>query len=294
MEDVETSIENTCRFIERYNSVAKGRVRCAFGPIGFPYAFPKSWKIICEKAKEMNTIVHSHISENEKVVREFRQKGTSDVNELSKLEALTPYTSLAHGVFLDNRDIDLIAKNGTSIIHCPSSNMKFGLGVAPVQSMLRAGVNVALGTDGAPSNNSLNVFHEMNIAALIHKVKNRNPLSIEAYKILRMVTLNAARSIGMQADLGSISKGKKADLILLDWQPQLIPKRGINANLVYSASGHEVKTVVVDGQLVMENRVIKKFDEKAILKNVDHVLENLLLRIPAQLLGETPNARSLS
>jgi 5-methylthioadenosine/S-adenosylhomocysteine deaminase len=109
-----------------------------------------------------------------------------------------------------------------------------------------------------------------------------------------MVTLNAARSIGMQADLGSISRGKKADLILLDWQPQLIPKKGINTNLVYSASGHEVKTVVIDGELVMENRVMKKFDEKAILKNVDHVLEHLLLRVPAELLGETPHACSLS
>jgi 5-methylthioadenosine/S-adenosylhomocysteine deaminase len=286
VEDVDTSIENTCKFVERYDLRANGRVRCAFGPIGFPYAFPDTWKEICERAKEMNTTVHSHISENQKVVNEFRLKGTSDVTELSKLGVLTPYTSLAHGIFLDRRDMSQLANSGTSIVHCPSSNSKLGLGVAPVPLMLRTGVNVALGTDGAPSNNSQNMFHEMNIAALIHSAKNKNPLSIKSCDVLRMATSNGAKSMRMQSDLGSISKGKKADMILLEWQPQLFPKKTINTNLVYSASGYEVKTVVVDGELVMENHVIKRFDESVILKDADRILDSLLSRTPKGLFGE--------
>ena len=284
VEDVKTSLDKTCKFIEKYNEV-NGRVRCAFGPIGYPYALPQTWKEISEKAKQMEVLVHSHISENEKVVADFQKKNTSDVNELFKLGALSSNTSLAHGVFLNDNDIDLLAKTQTSIIHCPSSNMKFGLGVAPVSRMSNNGVNVALGTDGAPSNNSLNMFHEMKIASLVHRVYNRDPLFPSVMEVLRMATLNGAKSIGMEADLGIIALGKKADLILIDWEPSLLPKKGIISNLVNSASGLEVNSVIVEGELIMQNRQMTKFDEKQLLKETTRIQESIISRIPEKLVG---------
>ena len=185
----------------------------------------------------------------------------------------------AHGVWLTEREWQILASKGASVAHCPSSNMKLASGIAKVPEMLEAGVNVGLGCDGGPSNNCYDMVREMKTASLLQKARLLDPLAMRAEAVLEMATINGAKALGLQEDLGSIEVGKKADLILVSLKkPHLTPALNTVSHLVYAAEGPDVETVIIDGKIVMENRSVKTFDEEKVIQEANRRGEKLLER----------------
>ena len=182
----------------------------------------------------------------------------------------------AHCVYATDADIRLMAEKQVSVALCPKSNMKLGNGFAPVQKFLDANINVCLGTDGCGSNNSLNMFSEMNAAALVYKGAMHSAQYVSAFDVLKMATLNGAKAIGREGELGVIREGALADLILINLnEPQLIPQNNILSGLVYSSTGAEVDTVFVDGRILMENRKLTTIDEEAIYAHIRDIVDRI-------------------
>jgi 5-methylthioadenosine/S-adenosylhomocysteine deaminase len=177
---------------------------------------------------------------------------------LDSLGVLDELTLCAHGIWLSNDEILSIARSGASISHCPESAMKLGSGIAPVPDMISLGVKVGLGTDGCASNNDLDLFSEMDFAAKVHKVFRNDPLACPAEQALRMATIGGASVLGLEDEIGSIERGKKADLIALSLnQPHLAPVYDPVSHIVYAARGSDVRLVWVDGQqIVKDGRVL--------------------------------------
>jgi 5-methylthioadenosine/S-adenosylhomocysteine deaminase len=162
--------------------------------------------------------------------------------------------------------MDLLARRGVKVVHNPESNMKLASGVAPVPELLARGIPVGLGTDGCASNNNLDIFQEMDTAAKLHKVHRMDPTVMPSHVVLHMATLGGARVLGLDKEIGSIEVGKKADLIILDFnRPHLQPIYNFASHLVYSATGADVRDVIIDGRLIMQNRELLTVDEEKIL-----------------------------
>ena len=180
---------------------------------------------------------------------------------------LGPSTVLVHMVHLDDTDIAKLAETNTHVAHCPTSNAKLASGICRVPELLNAGVNVGLGTDGAPCNNTNDLMQEMKLAAIIHKAKSYDPTMVPAETVLEMATINGAKALGLEDHIGSLEVGKKADFVAVDMrkvhlQPYFSPVSAI----VYSATGGDVRMVVVDGEIVVEGGKLKTMDEEAIWK----------------------------
>lgn len=163
-------------------------------------------------------------------------------------------TIAAHCVHLTSRDICILAETGVAVAHNPESNMKLASGIAPIPQLLAAGVTVGLGTDGASSNNNLDMLEEMRTAALLHKVNEEDPMALPALQALKMATSEGARALRLE-EVGSLKPGYKADLILIDLnKPHLYPRHNLAAHMVYAAQSADVDTVIIDGRIVMENK----------------------------------------
>jgi 5-methylthioadenosine/S-adenosylhomocysteine deaminase len=196
----------------------------------------------------------------------LKEHGLSPVQYLDRIGVLDANTLLVHAVWVDAADIVTIADRGAKISHTPGSNMKLAVGVAPVPEFLKAGICTGIGTDGSASNNNLDLFQEMNLTAKIHKVHTLDPTVIDARSALEMATINGARAIGLDADIGSIETGKWADMIVVNTrQPHLTPLYNPASHLVYCASGADVRDVIVSGQVVVRDRNLLTLDLEDVL-----------------------------
>jgi cytosine/adenosine deaminase-related metal-dependent hydrolase len=177
-----------------------------------------------------------------------------------------PKVVFAHGVWLTEGEWDILARKHATVAHCPSSNMKLSSGIASVQQMIKTGVNVSLGCDGGPSNNSYDMIREMKTASLLQKVRTMDPLTLNASTALEMATIKGARALGLGSEIGSIEVGKKADLIIVNLRkPHLTPTFNPVSSVVYAAEGSDVETTIIDGKIIMENRVVKTLDEDKVV-----------------------------
>ncbi|MBU0943291.1 MAG: amidohydrolase [Proteobacteria bacterium] len=224
-------------------------------------------------AHDNDSLYVIHLSENEAELNSCRVRyGCTPVEHLENLGLLTPKTLAAHCVMLNDTEIELLARRGVCISHCPESNMKLASGTAPVVQMLQAGIKVGIGTDGAASNNDVDMFGEMNTVAKIHKVAGMDPTAMNAEQTLHTATLGGARTLGGGEQIGSLDVGKKADLIVLDLdQPHLTPLYNIPSHLVYAARGADVIHSVINGRVVMESRRLLTLDEDKILAQMREV-----------------------
>jgi 5-methylthioadenosine/S-adenosylhomocysteine deaminase len=187
----------------------------------------------------------------------------------------------AHCISLSEADMHVLALHGVNVVHVPVANMKLGLDTARVRELMDLGVNVTLGTDGPASNNTLDMFETMKFAALLQKHVYRNPSVLNAYQVLRMATLCGAKALGLDSLIGSLEVGKRADIVLVNLsKPHLRPLHDVYAALVYSARGSDVDTVIVDGKIVMENRIVKTLDEEAVIEKAERHAADLLTRKP--------------
>ncbi len=246
------------------------RVIAAVGPHAVYTVSLEGLQRSAEIAEKHDVFIHFHLAETEKEVVEFREKhGKSIVKALDEIGFLSDRLIAAHAVWLESDEIDLLAKRGVSVVHCPASNMKLCVGKAlNFAEMKRKGLNVTLGTDGAASNNNLDMFEEMKFAALLQKFYYNDPTLMKADEVFATATLNAARAFKLKA--GAIKEGNLADLVLVNLhKPYMQPCHNLVANLVYAANNGCVDTVIVDGNIVVRNGVFE--GEEEIIKKASEV-----------------------
>jgi len=198
----------------------------------------------------------THVAETLAEIEEIHEKyGKTPVGHLDSLGMLGPHLVADHCVHLDRQDLDLLRDHGVKVIHNPESNMKLASGIAPVPDMIARGITVGLGTDGCASNNNLDLFTEMDTAAKLHKVHSMDPTVMDAVTVFRMATIEGARALGLEQDIGSLEVGKKADIIILDThKPHLIPLFNPFSHIVYAARGNDVSHTIINGRIVMEEQ----------------------------------------
>lgn len=213
-------------------------------------------KKVATLAAELDLPVHIHLHETEhEIERSLAEHGVRPLERLRRLGLVTPNLIAVHAVHLEPAEIELLARHGCSVVHCPSSNLKLASGFAPVSSMLEAGINVALGSDGAASNNRLDMFQEMRTAALLAKAVARSAAAMPAHAALRAATLGGAQALGLAERIGSIEPGKAADLVAVDLAaPELAPCFDPVSHLVYAAGREHVTHVWVQGEARLSER----------------------------------------
>jgi 5-methylthioadenosine/S-adenosylhomocysteine deaminase len=237
-------------------------VSVVFGPHA-PYTVSEAnLSRIVTLANELDLPIQIHLHETRgEVLQAFEEHGERPLDTLNRIGLLGPKTQCVHMTDLGEQDIDLLAETGSHVIHCPRSNMKLASGTTPVTRLLNQGVNVALGTDSAASNNSLNMFLEMQTAALLAKLHSEDATALPAEEALAMATIRGARALGIDDRVGSLEVGKLADIIAVDLsQPESQPVYNPISQLVYASNGSEVSHSWINGNQVLENRKLVGID----------------------------------
>jgi len=265
-EHTEDSINESLALLGRWHNRADGRIRYCFAPRFAVSCTQELLEQVAKLSREHNVIVHTHASENlDEIAMVERETGFRNIEYLNRVGLAAPNVVLAHCVWLDENEIEILRSTETCVAHCPSSNLKLGSGLAPVADMLELGIHISLGADGAPCNNRLDMFTEMRSAALIQKAM-RGSQALPALTVLRMATIEGARALGLDNEIGSIEEGKRADLTLIDLDRlHTAPAPDLISTIVYSATPAEVETVVIDGQVVMRDRVLATLDEREVI-----------------------------
>ncbi len=265
------------RFVDRWQSHAPMITPAFF--CHSPYTCsPETLVTVKSAAREAGILYLIHLLENKDEIETIEKRyGRKPVQHLFDLGVLDSKTVAVHCNWLSPEDIVIFADLGVSVSHNPASSMKLAAGVAPVPQMLGQGLAVGLGTDGAASNNTLDMFQEMNLAAKIHKAMSLDPAVMNARTVLRMATIGGAKVLGMENLIGSIEVGKLADIIIVDMnQPHLTPLYNPYSQLAYAARGADVKTSIINGQIVMEDRRLLTIDLPPVMKNVRDIAARIV------------------
>lgn len=231
-------------------------------------------KLIIETAHEYNLPIHTHLSETTAEVENCKKEhgGKTPAEYLNSLGMFESKTVAAHCVHLTENDMDILSSKGVFVSHNPKSNLKLGNGIAPIKKLLEKNANIVMGTDSAASNNSLNLFSDMNFAALLHKTND--PQAVSAQNVLKFATINGARALNTGG--GEIKKGKKADIVLLDLNNvSFIPQNDPVSALCYSTCGYETDTVIINGKIVLKDKHLVNADEEEIYFNAKKSIERL-------------------
>lgn len=272
-EDGETTMRQTIGMIKRWHGKANNRIHVWFGartPGGCTVDF---YREIAEQARKHKTGITIHLGEIKQDIKYLKKEfGMTPMQFMCYCGTVGPHVVYAHGVWIPPKDFKILHQTRSTVCHCPASNLKLASGFAPVPEMLEAGVNVALGCDGGPSNNCYDMVREMKLAALIHKARLLDPEVLPAESVLEMATLNGARATLWGKELGSLGRGKLADLIVVEQRgSHLVPVRNPISNLVYAANGSDVDTVIIDGKIVMRERELKTMNEQDIVERAIEV-----------------------
>jgi 5-methylthioadenosine/S-adenosylhomocysteine deaminase len=255
----------TEKFLEDWHKKADGRIAVAVGPHAPYTCCDEVWRGAKSLALQYNTLIHTHLQETLAEVNDsIKQYHKSPTERLEDLGVFEVSTLVAHGVHLSDTDVTRLVRRGVGLAHCPTSNLKLGSGIAPVKRYMDAGLRVGIGTDGAASNNNLDMLEELRLAALLAKLAE--PISLPAAQALQMAT--GAQLLGMTR-VGCLVEGYEADVILLDMQgPHWHPGHNPISDVVYSAHSSDVETVIIAGQLVMKDQEILSFNEENVKDKV--------------------------
>jgi 5-methylthioadenosine/S-adenosylhomocysteine deaminase len=231
---------------------------------------PNTLTHIKDVARKNGVLYNIHVSETKEEVAIIKERfGKKPVEYLRDIDTLDDSTLAVHAIWLDDDEIEILRENDVKVSHNPESNMKLAAGCAQVPSMIKKGITVGLGTDGCASNNDLDMFREMGTAAKIHKVVWMDPTMMDAKSVLRMATISGAKVLGIENQTGSIESGKYADIIIIDMnKPHLTPLYNHYSQLVYAASGSDVKTSIIGGNIVMHERKLLHIDVPSIVREV--------------------------
>lgn len=267
-------------FVQKWHGKANGRITCMLAPHA-PYTCPPEYiKRIMTLAETLGVGIHIHLAETQTEVQDIeKQYGMRPIKLMDSLGLFDGrHVLAAHCVHLSDEEIEILVRKKVGIAHNPESNMKLASGIAPIPRLIKAGAIVGLGTDGASSNNNLDMLEEMRTSALLHKVATGDPTVMPAYQVLKMATVEGARALGMEK-LGALKPGYKADLIMLDiHKPHHTPMHDPIANIVYAAQSSDVKTVIIDGNLVMKDHHVLTMDEERVLFEAERLGQDLVRR----------------
>lgn len=281
-EKTSDSIQRSVDLLEKWNGFDGGRIQYAFCPRFVVSCTEELLKEVRDLSAHYNVKVHTHASENQGEIELVEnERGMRNVVYLDHIGLANQRLILAHCVWLSEEEKEIIRKRNVKVTHCPGSNMKLSSGIADIPDLLNRHVHVGIGADGAPCNNNLDMFQEMRYTALIHKVEH-GPTVMDARTVLRMATMGGAEVLGMAKDIGSIEAGKKADVILLDLNDfHTYPSHEVDiySRVVYSATRSNVDTVIIDGQVVLEDRIVKTVDRGIVLREADQSIARLMSRI---------------
>lgn len=277
-ESIDVAQKEAARVIETYNGTSDGRIRVRVEPLNESLASREMIKAMYEVSQSYNVGMSMHLAEVKSRVDAIKEKfGFSSVGYLNDIGVLGKNLLLAHCIWIDQNDIELLSSSESKVVYNAVSNQYLADGVAPVPEMLAAGIKVAVGADGAASNNSQDMFEVMKSAVLMQKVYRLDPLALTAEKALEMATVDAAAAIGQEKEIGSIEEGKKADIIFIDlMRPEMTPSISILSNIVYSANGSVVDTVIIDGKIIMKDKVLTTMDEMSILKTSNNIVREMI------------------
>ena len=261
--------EESLEVAREYDGFADGRIRTAYMPHSLTTVGEEYLEEFVTTAREHDVPVHFHANETTDEVEPIvAERGERPLEFADALGMLTEEDFLAHGVHTDATEHDLLAERGASVVHCPASNMKLASGMAPIQQLLDAGVNVALGTDGAASNNDLDVFDELRDAAMLGKVAADDAAAVPAEAAVEMATQGGATALGF--DSGRIEAGANADIAVVDFSaPHLTPVHDYVSHLAYAATGGDVRHTVCDGDVLMRDRTVLALDEDAVREHAE-------------------------
>src|SRR5213080_4035266 len=233
-------------------------------------------------------LIVTHISETKREVDDsIKAKGAAPIDYLNRIGFLNNRVVAAHVVWPTEEELGLLKKLGVGIVHNPQSNMKLASGVAPVPEMLKADLPVGLGTDGAASNNDLNLWEEMDTAAKLHKLISRDPKVVNAQEAFEMATIRGARALHLEKEIGSIEKGKRADLVIVDMDDlNQTPAYNIYSDLVYATKAADVRTVIVEGRVIMRERRLLTLNEETIKADARRFRERIIRSLDVKTLPE--------
>jgi 5-methylthioadenosine/S-adenosylhomocysteine deaminase len=262
--EARADLEEGLAVAREFDGAADGRIRTAFAPHSLTTVAEEYLAEFVPKARAAGVPLHYHANETtDEVAPIVEERGERPLKYADGLDMLTAADFVAHGVHVDETEIDRLAERGTSVIHCPASNMKLASGMAPIQRLLDAGVGVGLGTDGAASNNDLDVFDEMRDAAMVGKLATGDASAVPAEAVVRMATEGGNRALGF--DGGRIEVDAPADLVVVDFDaPRMTPVHDYVSHLAYAATGSDVRHTVVDGDVLLRDRELQTLDEDAV------------------------------
>lgn len=276
-EDMIKKAEEAETLYNNYHNKCEGRIKVCVGLHAPNTCPPETIRKGIELADKLGTPIHIHYLETKDEINYINNTYLSSVTEyLKKLGLFNYHVMLAHGVHISDADIDVLKEISGGVVHNPVSNMKLGSGFANTAKLLKNGINVALGTDGQGSTNTLDMFLEIKLAAYMQKGMYNSATAITAEDVLKMATIKGAEVLGIDSEVGSLEVGKRADIIIINTnKPHLCPIHNIYSTLAYSVSGDDVETSIIDGNIVMENRVIQNVDEAEILTECNRVTRRL-------------------
>jgi 5-methylthioadenosine/S-adenosylhomocysteine deaminase len=268
-EQTDNSIDESLALLEAWHGKADGRIKYCFAPRFAISCTQELLQKVAGLARERGVMIHTHASENRTECELVQQEtGLRNIAYLDSVGLTGRHVALAHCVHLSVDEIETLRTTGTNVVHCPSSNLKLGSGIAPVAKLLEQGISVSLGADGAACNNRLDMFTEMRTAALLQKVLH-GPEVLPASRALRMATMDGAQALGLSSEIGSLEAGKRADLAIVRLDRlHATPANDVVSALVYSAEANDVETVLINGELVMRDRKLLSIAEGETIEGI--------------------------
>ena len=274
----EAEIKENLALYNACNGMADGRIKVFFGPHS-PYTASEDLLVKVRKlADEYDMGIHIHVSETQKEINDIlEEKGLRPFEYLDKIGFLGPDVVAAHCVWLSDSEIEIIKKHDVKVSHNPCSNMKLASGISPVSKLIENDICVSIGTDGASSNNNLDLIEELKTASLLQKVSTLDPKVLNSDESVAMATIKGAEALGLSDEIGSIEVGKKADIILIDTNSaNMTPdSSSLSSNVIYSANGSNVDTTICNGKILMENKELTVLDEQEIYDKARQAIKEL-------------------
>jgi len=278
-EQTASSIEESLSLLAAWHGKAGGRIRYCFAPRFAISCTRDLLERVAALSREHGVMIHTHASENKTECELVQQEsGVRNITYLDQVGLTGRHVALAHCVHLNVDEIEILKNTGTNVVHCPSSNLKLGSGIAPIAKLLEEGISVSLGADGAACNNRLDMFTEMRTATLLQKVLH-GPEALPAVRVLRMATIDGARALGLNAEIGTLEVGKRADVSVVRLDSlHATPVSEVVSALVYSAEANDVDTVIVDGEVLLRDGKLLTIDERETIATAKAEAQTLMDR----------------